>query len=59
MTGLRAFFEMGGYAFYVWGAYGVTFAVIIALAAASWRGLKSRQAALAALEATHPRRRQP
>lgn len=28
MTGLADFFAMGGYAFYVWGAYGVTAALI-------------------------------
>ena len=26
---MRAFFEMGGYAAYVWPAYAVTFAVIV------------------------------
>ncbi len=30
MDALREFFHMGGYAFYVWSAYGVTFVVLIA-----------------------------
>lgn len=57
MSGLQAFFEMGGYALYVWGAYGVTFAVVLGLGLASWRGLKAREQALARLEAARPRRR--
>lgn len=28
MDAIVRFFEMGGYALYVWGAYGVTFALI-------------------------------
>jgi len=30
MNTLGEFFHMGGYAFYVWGAYGVTFVVLLA-----------------------------
>lgn len=30
MTGLAEFLHMGGYAFYVWTAYGVVFAVLAA-----------------------------
>jgi heme exporter protein D len=30
MDTLREFFHMGGYAFYVWSAYGVTFIVLVA-----------------------------
>jgi heme exporter protein D len=29
MDTLREFFDMGGYAFYVWGAYGLTAAVLV------------------------------
>ena len=29
MDALREFFYMGGYAFYVWSAYGVTFIVLL------------------------------
>lgn len=28
MTGIASFLHMGGYAFYVWTAYGVAFAVL-------------------------------
>lgn len=30
MDALREFFHMGGYAFYVWSAYGVAFIVLVA-----------------------------
>jgi heme exporter protein D len=30
MDTVREFFHMGGYAFYVWSAYGVTFVVLLA-----------------------------
>ncbi len=30
MDALREFFYMGGYAFYVWSAYGVAFMVLVA-----------------------------
>lgn len=30
MDTIREFFHMGGYAFYVWSAYGVTFIVLVA-----------------------------
>jgi heme exporter protein D len=38
MDTLRQFFEMGGYALYVWSAYGVSAVVLAALVLASrWR----------------------
>ncbi len=30
MDALREFFHMGGYAYYVWSAYGITFVVLVA-----------------------------
>ena len=30
MTGITSFLHMGGYAFYVWTAYGVAFVVLMA-----------------------------
>ncbi len=43
------FFAMGGYALYVWGAYGITAALI---AAEAWLTMRRRQRALrAALDA--------
>ena len=52
MDALREFFYMGGYAFYVWSAYGVTFIVLIAnvivplLRARELRARLARQARL-------------
>ena len=45
-----AFLDMGGYAGFVWPAYGVTALVMLALLIASLRALRKRQAALDALE---------
>jgi len=50
VNALAAYFEMGGYAAYVWPAYGVAAAVLIGLVAASLRTLRAREAALKALE---------
>jgi len=46
-----AFLAMGGYGGYVWGAYGVTAAVIVWLIVASRRMLARARAAEAALKA--------
>lgn len=46
-----AFLTMGGYGGYVWGAYGVTAAVIVWLIVASRRMLARARAAEAALKA--------
>ena len=42
------FFAMGGYADFVWTAYGLTAAVLAALVLASLRRLKALETALAA-----------
>lgn len=47
---LASYLEMGGYGAYVWPAYGVTAAVLIALVAASLRTLRAHEAALKALD---------
>ena len=52
-----SFFEMGGYAAYVWPAFGVGAVVLIALLAISLLGLKSREKALRRLEAKSGGRR--
>jgi heme exporter protein D len=41
---LTDFFAMGGYAAYVWPAYGIAALVLIALLVASWRGARRRVA---------------
>ncbi len=40
---------MGGYAAFVWSAFGVTALVMVGLLILSWRSLKAREAELAAL----------
>jgi len=58
MSSLSNFLEMGGYGGFVWPAFGLTAAVLLALLADSLRRLKSAQRALARLEAETPGRRQ-
>ncbi len=48
---------MGGYAGFVWSAYGVAALILIGLVVMSWKDLRARQAQVAALEAASPRRR--
>ncbi len=52
-----SFFEMGGYAAYVWPAFGAAAAIMIALLVQSLRAMRAREAALRTLEATARRRR--
>ncbi|MDP6473905.1 MAG: heme exporter protein CcmD [Alphaproteobacteria bacterium] len=52
-----SFFEMGGYAAYIWPAFGVGALVLIGLLVISLRRLKSREAALLRLEAAGGGRR--
>jgi heme exporter protein D len=46
-----SFWEMGGYAAYVWPAFGVTVVLLLALLGLSLRGLWARERSLRALEA--------
>jgi heme exporter protein D len=50
MGSIGAFFEMGGYAGFVWPAYGVAVAVLGALAAQSWRRYRESMRALERLQ---------
>ncbi len=51
MTGaIESWFAMGGYASFVWPAYGVTAAVLGGLALWSWRRHRSSADALARLQ---------
>ena len=52
-----SFFEMGGYAAYVWPAFGAAAVIMVALLAFSIRTMRAREAALRALEATARRQR--
>lgn len=49
---------MGGYGAFVWPAYGLTAAVLLAFLFDSLRRLKSGQRTLARLEAQSPKRRE-
>ena len=57
MSSLSNFLEMGGYGGFVWPAFGLTAAILLALLADSLRRLKAAQRALARLEAELPERR--
>lgn len=48
---VQEFFAMGGYAAYVWSAWGLTLAVLTGLALASLRTMRRRERELASLEA--------
>ncbi|MDE0050509.1 MAG: heme exporter protein CcmD [Rhodospirillales bacterium] len=52
-----SFFEMGGYAAYVWPAFGAAAVIMIGLLVLSIRTMRAREAALRTLEATARRRR--
>jgi heme exporter protein D len=47
---VQEFLAMGGYAAYVWPAWGLTVLVLGGLLATSWRSLRARERELAALE---------
>ena len=49
MDAIATFLAMGGYAAFVWSAYGITAVVLLALLVLSWRGVKARQAELDAM----------
>ncbi len=57
MQNISEFFAMGGYAGFIWSAYGVAALVLIGLLVMSLIELRARQAEVAALEAASPRRR--
>lgn len=61
MTAMDAFLAMGGYAAYVWPAYGVAAVVMLALLVVSRRGWLANEAALRALQqqGVSRRRRRP
>ncbi|WGF88803.1 heme exporter protein CcmD [Marinivivus vitaminiproducens] len=46
---MTTFWSMGGYAAYVWSAFGFTLLVLGGLVLASWRGAREREAELAAV----------
>ena len=50
-TGVAEFLAMGGYAGYVWSAFGFTFVVMIGLLVQSWRLARRRERELSELRA--------
>jgi heme exporter protein D len=55
---MAEFFSMGGYAAYVWPAYGVAAVFLVGMLIVSLRGLRRHESLLKTLEATRPRRRE-
>lgn len=53
------FLAMGGYAPYVWPAFGLAAVVLVGLTIASIRGLRTAEAELAGVERQGARRRRP
>jgi heme exporter protein D len=53
---MAEFFAMGGYAAYVWGAYGLALVVLTGLVAATLARRRSSQRSLEALEQLRGRR---
>jgi len=57
MRDISAFLAMGGYAAFVWPAYGVAVAVLGGLALFSWRRYRESIVTLERLQQDHGRRR--
>ena len=57
MEKVTAFFQMGGYAAFVWPSLGLTVAIMAGLLIATLRQLRQRQRRLAELEAAGAQRR--
>jgi len=54
MDQLRAFFAMGGYAVFVWPAFGLTAVILVGLLVTTIRRLRAVQSTLARLPAPAP-----
>jgi heme exporter protein D len=57
MGDISAFLAMGGYAGFVWPAYGVALAVLGGLASVSWRRYRESTVTLERLQQDLPKRR--
>jgi len=57
MDTIASYLQMGGYAGYVWPAYGLATLVVAGLLIASWRNLKARERELKILQEMSPGRR--
>ncbi len=58
MGGLEAFFHMGGYAAYIWPAYGTAAVVLIGLLATSFRAMREAERTAESERPARPRRGQ-
>ncbi|MBX7198076.1 MAG: heme exporter protein CcmD [Rhodospirillaceae bacterium] len=54
MDSLTTFFEMGGYAAFVWSGYGLTAVAMIGLLVGSLRTLRAREKEFAAVRRNRP-----
>lgn len=54
---MSEFFDMGGYAAYVWPAYGVSIIALIVLAVLSWRQMRRAERLVALSEKAETSRR--
>jgi len=54
---MRDFFQMGGYAPFVWGSYALAALVLVGLGLAAWRRLAAQRRLVAELERARPPRR--
>jgi heme exporter protein D len=54
---MAEFFSMGGYAAYVWPAYGIAAVILVAMLIVSLRGLRRHEALLKTLQTSRPHRR--
>jgi heme exporter protein D len=57
MSAVEAYLAMGGYAAFVWPAYGLTAAVLGGVALFSWRGYRASVRSLEILQQRFGRRR--
>ena len=48
---MAEFFDMGGYAAYIWPAFGISALVLVGILVASIKSLRNNEATLAALQA--------
>lgn len=54
MNDWQTFFDMGGYAAYVWPAYGVSVTALLVLGLISWRQMKRNERRVALSQAPEP-----
>jgi heme exporter protein D len=56
---LQRFFAMGGYAAYVWPAYGIALIVLVGMLLVRWRRLRAAEQGLAGGDARRTPAREP